>query len=76
MNYLQNVNWIFFEDFNNKLEYALGVSFGTFTLLSILATFSKKINLDVKKRGITQLIPAIVFFLLGFYTLFQVLFID
>ncbi|MEQ8926293.1 MAG: LysE family transporter [Fulvivirga sp.] len=71
--YLTNQGWISIESNNQLIIYALGVSLGTFALLFALINFSSKVNLEIKNQRLTKLIPAVVFYLLGFYGMWQLL---
>lgn len=69
--YLKNLRWLELSIWTDKLTYAAGVSIGTFTLLVIFAYLGKRIKLKLSTQGLAQLIPAIVFMLLGLYALLQ-----
>lgn len=69
--YLKNQQWIEILTWTDKLVYAAGVSIGTFTLLAIFAYLGKKIKFKMSSKGLTQLVPAIIFILLGLYGLLQ-----
>ncbi len=69
--YLKNQQWIELLTWTDKLVYATGVSIGTFTLLALFAYLGKKIKFKMSSKGLTQLVPAIIFILLGLYALLQ-----
>ncbi|QSE98590.1 LysE family translocator [Fulvivirga lutea] len=71
--YLSNQGWMSIDNNSQLLTYALGVSAGTFALLFALINFSTRINLEIKNQKLTKLIPAVVFFILGFYGIWQLL---
>ena len=69
--YLKIQQWIELLTWTHKLVYAAGVSIGTFTLLALFAYMGKRIKFKISSKGLTQLVPAIIFILLGLYALLQ-----
>ncbi|MTI41306.1 LysE family transporter [Fulvivirga lutimaris] len=69
--YLKNQHWLKITNWGDKLVYATGVSIGTFTLLALFTFLGKRIKLKISSKGLAQLIPAIIFILLGLYALLK-----
>jgi|UniRef100_UPI00404B0457 threonine/homoserine/homoserine lactone efflux protein len=69
--YLKNQQWLQITSWSDKLIYGAGVSIGTFTLLALLAYLGKSIKLKISSKGLAQLMPAIIFLLLGLYALLK-----
>ncbi len=69
--YLINMEWIVLQKVSDKLLYTLGVSAGTLALLLSLIALSNKFNIRLNNQRYAKLIPAIIFYLLGFYALFE-----
>ncbi|MEQ9165614.1 MAG: LysE family transporter [Fulvivirga sp.] len=69
--YLKNQQWLQITSWSDKLIYGAGVSIGTFTLLALLAYLGKSIKLKISSKGLAQLVPAIIFLLLGLYALLK-----
>lgn len=72
--YLIKMEWIKLDTLYSKLLYSVGVSMGTFVLLLCLIALTNRFNIKFKNQQLAKLIPAIIFFLLGFYGLFEALF--
>jgi threonine/homoserine/homoserine lactone efflux protein len=72
--YLHHQKWIVSNNWTAKIVFALGVAAGTFSLLAALIYLSKKVNITFQKKGALQLVPASIFFILGFYALVQLVF--
>jgi len=71
--YLMDQKWVKIETTNEILCYAFGVSIGTFLLLSSLIAATYKFNFRLQNQRLSKLIPAIVFYILGFYGLSQLI---
>ncbi len=71
--YLHHQQWILINNWEAKVSFAFGVAVGTFGLLATLVYFSKKINFNFQEKGVLQLVPAAIFYLLGFYALWQLI---
>ncbi|TRX50428.1 hypothetical protein FNH22_25645 [Fulvivirga sp. M361] len=71
--YLKHQGWIELLDTTDVIIYVSGISCGTFTLLALLALLATRVSHFFKKNGLIDLLPGVVFMLLGFYALAQYL---
>lgn len=69
--YLNTQGWIQLTTKDTVFVYILGISTGTFFLLALLALLGKKLRPFLLKKNMVQLIPGIIFLLLGAYSLLQ-----
>lgn len=67
--YLTEMGWIRLNSMTYVCTYALGVSFGTFALLGSIILIIKKLKINMGDSNLAKLIPAIIFLILGIYTL-------
>ncbi|ELR69976.1 hypothetical protein C900_04499 [Fulvivirga imtechensis AK7] len=63
--YLNTQGWIQLTSINNIFVYIVGISFGTFVLLALLAILSNKIGYFFKENIVVQILPGIIFIVLG-----------
>lgn len=70
--YLKNMSWITLQTNKDIIIYSLGVSTGTFALLATIILLVKELNINLHNSKLLQLVPAVIFFILGFYSLFQI----
>ena len=71
--FLLNLKWIMLDSIEKKIVFAAGVSLGTLSLLFTLIVIAVKFKIKVENQGLSKLIPAIVFWLLGFYGIYQMI---
>ena len=69
--YLNHQQWIHLPDLGGVLVYILGISVGTFTLLALLALLAHRLGALVKENSLVNLLPGLVFIVLGLYALAQ-----
>lgn len=69
--YLNTQKWIRLESMNDAFVYIMGISMGTFALLALLALLSRKIGLFFRKSRIVQLLPGLIFIVLGVIALVE-----
>ena len=71
--YLNTQGWIELTSLNHIFAYIAGISVGTFVLLVLLAMLSRKIGSFFKESVLIQILPGIVFIVLGVVALLQYL---
>ncbi len=69
--YILNMGWVSIDTNWTIFIYALGVSAGTFALLATLIYLSRVMKWSIQNKGLAKLIPAVIFYILGLYALFQ-----
>ncbi|MEL7001970.1 MAG: LysE family transporter [Bacteroidota bacterium] len=71
--YLNHQQWIVLTGNWSITIYVLGISFGTFSLLALLALLSQYLGGLFRKKSLIQIIPGIIFLILGLYALLEYL---
>lgn len=71
--YLLDQKWITINTAADYLFYGFGVSIGTLTLLILLIWVTRQFKIEIRNQKLSKLIPACVFYILGFYGLYQLL---
>ena len=70
--YLHHQGWIELSTNSRIIFYALGISAGTFTLLSVIVLLASKIGTSLEQNKLVRLTPALLFLLLGIYGLYKI----
>ena len=71
--YLKNQGWVVIDHEASIHYYVMGVSLGTFVLLISLSKIATGIGFRYKDSSLLKIIPAIVFLILGIYSLMKFL---
>lgn len=69
--YLRNQQWLLINSTLDNLIYVGAISLGTFSLLGVLALLGSRMSGYFKKNRLVNLVPGLVFLILGVYALFQ-----
>ena len=69
--YLKNQEWISLPGYQQILIYISGISVGTFVLLVLLTLLGTKLGPFFRQNKLVNIIPGLVFLILGAYALFQ-----
>lgn len=69
--YLINQKWLLLNSMEEIILFATGVSLGTLALLITLILISIRFNIKVENQRLSKLIPALLFWVLGFYGVYQ-----
>lgn len=71
--YLNHQQWINLSNDRLIVIYVLGISVGTFSLLAILAILSQYLGSFFRRNSLIQIIPGVIFLILGLYALSEYL---
>ena len=69
--FLNHQQWIHLPHLNGILIYVLGISAGTFALLALLALLAHRLGSLARENRLVNLVPGMIFILLGLYALAQ-----
>jgi len=71
--YLKHQQWVQLSDNWLITVYVMGISVGTFSLLALLALLSQYLGSFFRKSTLIQIIPGVIFLILGLYALLEYL---
>ena len=69
--YLKNQGWLHLMDTSDNIIYVTAISIGTLSLLGLLALLGSRLSIYFKQHRLLNIIPGIVFLVLGIYALVQ-----